>query len=575
MKKCAVIIGVNKTGGLPILSAAVSGANDFAKWAKSQGFETTLLTDEREPVTVSSIKAAIKEYVNVRNYSQIIIYFAGHGILKGPNDEYWLLSGAPDDVDEAVNVSASRFLAFNSGISHVVIISDACRTTPSNPLITQISGGVIFPNMLASHQQPDIDTFFATKPGSSAYEVRDETIAANNYKGIFTHCMLEGLKGNVPEVIRSLDSSNEDVAVVFPYELKKYLERRVPIAAEEISIKLIQDPRIEVSSRPPSYLSRIASLEIAKGGFDGNKDRFKPAMESKMNQEINLVDSNLFDIKQTLNASGNATVSIEIDKELEKLTRSNGRVGFETKTGFSIIGSEDFEIELDRGHYDIFSEDENKHVRLYPNENTTTLLFIGADGTGTPLAVLPGFIGTITVENNKVVNVNYIPSVNTPRYNEFMIRNHEVTQRRAAAALAARHGSFKISGNRYAILGTASYLRNDKALDPTLGLYAAYAYAEAGNKTEIESIYDYMVAEPEAILFDVKLLASLNGTLIKGLEKTHAPFCPMLSQGWSYLPINEIMYNSELKKFSQFLIPGLWTTFTKQGIQLIKESFLK
>ena len=49
----------------------------------------------------------------------------------------------------------------------------------------------------------------------------------------------------------------------------------------------------------------------------------------------------------------------------------------------------------------------------------------------------------------------------------------------------------------------------------------------------------------------------------------------MLSQGLSYLPINEIMYNSELKKFSQFLIPGLWTTFTKQGIQLIKESFLK
>ena len=33
MKKCAIIIGVNKTGGLQTLTGAVSGARDFAAWA--------------------------------------------------------------------------------------------------------------------------------------------------------------------------------------------------------------------------------------------------------------------------------------------------------------------------------------------------------------------------------------------------------------------------------------------------------------------------------------------------------------------------------------------------------------
>lgn len=54
----------------------------------------------------------------------------------------------------------------------------------------------------------------------------------------------------------------------------------------------------------------------------------------------------------------------------------------------------------------------------------------------------------------------------------------------------------------------AEFLRLEKALDPTLGLYAAYAYIQIGKRKLAKSVYDYMTQEPEPVLFDVALLAS-------------------------------------------------------------------
>lgn len=570
MKKCAVVIGVNKTGNLPILSAAVSGATEFAEWARSQNIDATLLTDQYGPVTIADVKSAVAAFVNKNTYTQILIYFAGHGILKGPNDEHWLLSGAPTDSNEAVNVIASRFLASNTGIPYITIISDACRSAPASPLITQVSGGVIFPNVEPRDTQPEIDMFFATKPGDPAYEAKDSEDQAKKYKGIFTNCMLYGLHGNVPEIKSLLKEGNEDSAVIFPYELKKYLDKRVPIAAEQARIDLKQRPSIEVASHPPSYLSK----------FDNAADVLPGKTTKNMIQELkdditfptSLFDNTQFDIKQALNFNAERDFDTDIDNDLEKLYRTTGRESFETQTGFSVIGTLKFDIIINQGRFDVFREGEYMHVRIYPGASNT-LLFIGADGTGTPLAILPGFIGTILVEESKIVNVNYVPSRNNDRFDNFMIRSKEVNQRRATAALAARHGAFKISGDSFSILGTASYLRNDKAFDPTLGLYAAYAYAQAGNIKEISSIFKYMAKEPEPVLFDVKLLATISDRSKSKLAELEAPFCPMLTQGWSYLPINQNLFTDQLRELSLQLLPGLWTTFTPKGIETIKRFF--
>lgn len=574
MKKCAVIIGINKAGNLPILNAAVSGAIDFSKWAISQGFEVTLLTDDASQVTTSEIKKVIKKYVSEKTFSQLIIFFAGHGILKGANDEYWLLSDAHNDPDEAVNVSASRYFAFNAGIPHVTFISDACRSATNNVRMSQITGSVIFPNGVPAQQNPDIDMFFATKPGDQAWEIKDEQDALSNYKGIFTSCIVDGLVGNVDDIISQLNINGENLAVVLPYDLKKHLEKKVPAVAEEIKITLRQYPMIEVTSHSPTHLSvigdwnKIGPTLVKKAGGP------KP-LGDETYKSFNYFDDTDFDIKKVLNSKGDKEIEEDISLEIEKLVSAKGRESFETQTGFSIIGTHDFEIILDRGRCEMLSEDGYKHMRLFPNQETKTLLFITKDGMGTPIAVLPGFIGNVLVDNDRVVNVNYIPSRNNNRYNDYIIRSSEISLRRAASALAARHGSFRISGNKYSIMGVASYLRNDKALDPTLGLYAAYAYAQAGKDRDIKSVFEYMKDEPEPVLYDVKVLATINKPSAADLDTRHAPFCPMLTQGWSYMAINKSLFTPELKNLNSHLIPGLWTTFSQEGVGIVKKLFKK
>lgn len=566
MKKCAIAIGVNKAGNLPLLNAAAKGAQDFADWAQSQGYDTTLLTDnDGQHVMASDIKKAVNKYVNEKTYSQLIVFFSGHGILKGPNDEYWLLSEVDNDANEAVIVTTSKHLAYNAGIPHITFISDACRSVANNMLLAQVNGSVIFPNVAPTQQLPDIDMFYATRPGSPAWEVRDGEEAIKNYKGIFTDCLLQGLTGQVKEIIKELEVGANKMAAVFPYELKKYLETQVPLAAEAIKITLQQYPMIEVTSRPPTYLSLIGP---APRPTRGGSHAMETAKSVSFTHHFDDAD---FNINEVLQAHTNNNGEDDIAAEIKKIAAAAGRVSFETQTGFSIIGTHHFEAYINSGHLEVFEEAGYSHIRVYPTSQTASLLWVGQDGTGTPLAVLPGFIGHVLIEENRVVNINYVPSRNNNRYDDYMIRSDEVAQRRAAAALAARHGTFRISGDIYGIMDAASYLRNDKALDPSLGLYAAYAYAQAGKNSDVVSVFDYMKEEPEPVLFDVKLLATLHDNDAANQQVPHAPFCPMLTQGWSYLAINEAPFTQQLKPLMQHLIPGLWTTFTPEGVALVKQ----
>ncbi|MCU7812869.1 MAG: caspase family protein, partial [Candidatus Thiodiazotropha sp. (ex Notomyrtea botanica)] len=146
MKRAAVVIGVDKTGGLPKLNDAAKGARRFAKWARAQGVDPVkVITDQRAKVTIGKVKDAVKNIVNKGNVEQLLVYFAGHGV-NIRYSEYWLLSDAPDDPDEAVNVRGSALLAAYCGIPHVILISDACRTAADGIQAQFVTGGQIFPN---------------------------------------------------------------------------------------------------------------------------------------------------------------------------------------------------------------------------------------------------------------------------------------------------------------------------------------------------------------------------------------------------------------------------------------------
>jgi hypothetical protein len=87
----------------------------------------------QEPVTAADVRRWIRAFVDLGTVEQLIVYFAGHGVNLWLG-EYWLLSGAPDDPNEAVNMRASADLARYCGIPHVVFISRRLSRTDADSI---------------------------------------------------------------------------------------------------------------------------------------------------------------------------------------------------------------------------------------------------------------------------------------------------------------------------------------------------------------------------------------------------------------------------------------------------------
>jgi len=545
MKKCAVIIGVNETGRLPVLDAAVRNADRFDVWAKSQEYETIPLTDTAGPVSVAKIKEAIKSFTDARSFDLMIVYFSGHGMLQGAEDEYWLLSGAPEDPNEAVLVTPSAVFARRCGIPHVVFISDACRSAPRDPLISGMMGSVIFPNLEAPDIDHTFDIFYATKPGNPAYEVPAEQATAG-YTSVFTDCMLDALDGSVPELLEHLEDSGRDYRVVLSQVLKRYLREAVPTAARRANITLHQLPESRVESIKPRYLSIFKPDDRAEKTMP-----LKLEMERGLNAQLDFLGSNAVNpLAQFMQVQAN-------------FQKSNN-----FSTGLTVVGLNDAPklagSELDA---EIFSENDAWQIRFNGEKLPKQVLLILPGGNALPVAVLRDFIGVLVLYGDQLLNVNYIPSPVNTRYDLAHENDTALQQRRARIALSAREGEAWFAGDEGYLINTASYLREYKRFDPTLGLYAAYAYAAAGDFRGVRSIYRYMKREPEPVLFDIALLSQyLYPKTYAGTIRNAWPMCPLLNKGWSYLAGNPERYPEDLRNLSRFRLPGLWTTFKPEGI---------
>ncbi len=583
MNRCAVVIGVNKTGDLPVLNAAASGAEDFAAWAMEQGIQVTLLTDAKGSVTLSEIKKAIRLYVQQRTFDQLIVFFSGHGILRAPDYELWLLSGAPDDPDDAVNVPGSIWLARNAGIPHVILISDACRSRPNTTRLSQIQGGVIFPNEAPKTPRPTIDVFYATLPGDTALEV-PSTDAVQNYRGIFTECILKGLRGTVSNIIVDVgDKKLKETRWVVPsWGLKSYLEQEVPNTASEVNIKLQQEPDIRVESHPPKFLAEIKDLQLPslprgrrstttfRNLRTGRILTLPQAGDDTKEPKKTLYKDVIESYQQAAFTSKSATVrggkrGSAVSAAVDRLLQARGRKNFETRTGFTIIGTGIERAIATKSSCDIFEESGAFQVRVHTatDNQPQSLLAELTGGNGIPLAILPGFIGTVLVEEGRVTSIAYVPSQQTVKYKQYERVSEAVERRRAFIAVATQNGSFRIEGGPQAVNG-ARYLRELKGVDPIFGLYAAYAYAQAGDFEGVESVYTYMSKEHEPVLFDVALLA---GKLFTENAHPSSPFCPMLTQGWALLTPIEKQLLTIVKAVRRNLVPGLWTTFTPEAVK--------
>jgi flagellar motor protein MotB len=701
-QRAAVVIGVNRASAsnLPILKAAVSGAEEVSDWLMTQNFDVKLFTDKNKPVKTHEIIDAIRALVECGTITELVVYFSGHGFVNN-YAEHWLLSEAPDvNQNEAVNLYMSWYAARWSGISNVIFISDACRSTINSLGATSVIGQCIFPPKFKSPS--DVDQFLATRVGNPAWEVNwSESVL--NYQAIYTASFLSAFVHPTEDMIATVDG----VKVVPNRKLKDYLDRDVPKRAHAKSITLEQHPESLIVCRDTIYIGRVSAAAAAaapppppqaivtiqdvandaiagahggvgpvtpergsatqianvalKSGFLDAQQRILAAQTHQLEQvetKLVLPSDVLFPSggyqlssngKQALNQSmqnlqnpsyakivvngytdnkpiGPALQRQGISDSLVLSTRQASAVAtfleskgvnpniisargfgdthpvgandtpggraqnrrieialvpvqerFETGIGFSISGARVTRVAATSGiRAEILNPgdgDRPTHVEIKPeNRRAGSVALQFADGSGTVVAALANFVGTVAVQSGRVMNVSYVPAQNSDRWSAYQRQLSDLNRLRAAVAVAAKFGAFRVQ-NESEAARLAAEVRVEKWIDPTLGIYAAYAYDQAGIHDQVRSVSAFMREDLGTDIFDVAMLSdNLTGSEVDAGRV--APFCPTLSQGWNLIKLKQIHLSPVVTEAGKHLVQALWTTFDRDGMDIIMNSNL-
>lgn len=577
----AVVIGVNKVGNLPILNAARSGATQVADWLNGERFDVKLFVDDTGPVEPHRIFEAIKNFVDRGTLDQLVVYFAGHGCITGTTSELWLLSDAPDNPNAAVVLNECYSFAQTSGIPNVVFISDACRSRADTLGVWGMKGDVIFPNRRAN-QTTQVDQFLATIAGAEAYEYQ-QTMAQSTaaFRAIYTDCFLDAFKNPSPDMVIKVGGDE----VVPNRKLQEYLDKEVPKRARAVRITLEQRPYSQVNSPDKTYIGRVSRPVQSPSATVTPGSGATPAPSPSPGGDI--ITPSLSDVaRYVLNESGLDLGAVPPSRSHGAIERVAAQSGFQraldtivvarglpfefsARTGFTISG-ERVRSAVANPEMEVIVTDHDSvafvDVRL-GHKRAASVALEFATGSGTIIAALDTYIGNVVVTKGKVSNVSYIPSHENGLRSVYEHEGGRLERLHAAVATAARFGVFRIEGSkedRNAAAGQmADRVRMMKSVDPTLGLYAAYAYSQAGLPEQIRSVRNFMRGSLGVDLFDVAMLADAMESL--STRESPVPFCPMLSQGWDQFRVKGIRISEAVESLRNHLQGSLWTTFDEEG----------
>jgi hypothetical protein len=584
MKRGAVIIGVDRynDSALRDLQAAVQGAKDVAAWAESNGFEVKCLTDEANPITFERVQEAIENFTSRtgdQRLDQLFVYFSGHGVNRGLN-ETWLLSKATRNQNEAVNLASTVDMArYTTGIPHIVFMSDACRSAAHTIDFHNIVGSVAVVGKLKP-KSAKVDRLYAARPGDPAEEVRDSLDPLGTYEAVYTSCVLRALRGAEASVIEPLQVGLQRIGVITVESLQRYLEEAMPKRAVELKLKRVQYPDAIIESKTPLYLSQVPlpSGEQRVGRVPRTR-LWTPAAVAKWDR------ARLFEAKRILGVSEHPMIVPELESWRDTFSADSRLV---LGTMSEEQPSENAEIRVHgagvraaqgtAGVCEIFREGKTTRIRvgerrdgeLRPLGRPVSVLVELDDGRGTVSAALPSYNATLLIDRGELASVAYdLPAYQVPTGSEDSERLRAL---RASVAAAARHGAFRIEDADARTF--ADRIRIMKGIDPTLGVYAAYAYHQIGLLDQIRSVADYMRDDlAGALLFDVAMLLRMPGAEPEKLGSSAAvPFCPMLTQGWTLLPAKQVTLPPNIDAAGRQLARSLWTLFEPEGVRLLRRA---
>ena len=574
-KKAAVVIGVNTTGGgLEPLHAAASAASEVADWLRGEGYEVKLLSDEAGPVHAFAVADALREFVQVPPaYQLLLVYFSGHGYWHARGDR-WLLSGAPANGSDAINLNGAIDLARYSGIETVVFFSDTCRSIPQSAQGQRVEGIDGFPNKDEFTRPNKVDYFKATSEAREAFEIRAFSRAgADRWASVLTSAWLAAYREPTSEIIVNIDENGVPVAVVPNRKLETYLQPTVDEYLARVNPMLLQTLDINVPSADNVYMGRArgspgAPVETSRPLAPPPPPSPPPPSPSPSPARSTAGNRAGVAITNVLEG-GTRSTSLVDDSEIADDVRGFALPPsvdrFESGCGFTLTGATLTRVATTGGRLgsviELLAEGNGSHnspaiVRLWHVSPATSVAGQLGDGRCFVVPAFDGYLGHITVGEYGVTNVSYVPSVGTDRHRAYRERRDEIEALRALVATSIDSNTFVVRSVRHA-RRLADNIRMEKRFDPALGLYAAYAYSSAGLDEEVVDVLRYMLDDLNTAFFDVALLAS------RAVKFQHelVPFCPVLTQTWSLLRPRGWTVPEPLQEAMGGLLDSLWTTF--------------
>jgi hypothetical protein len=191
-------------------------------------------------------------------------------------------------------------------------------------------------------------------------------------------------------------------------------------------------------------------------------------------------------------------------------------------------------------------------------------------GYGTVVPCIRGFITALTVEDGELVDVAFEPSANTGRWQQYQNSASEIRALRGIAASSAQHGRFRLDGDDAGPL--AQKMQYAKGIDPTMAVYAAYAYYDLQTVDRIDEMSRFLREDLGTSVFDVELLArKLVGKHVTAGDMI-VPFVPLLSQGWHLLNAHRVTLHPALNGIQGTMRDSLWALFNKNGVTKLRNA---
>ncbi len=591
-RKLAIVIAVAGSVPRKYLTGALNGARDFAFWATRMGYQTTLIMDDPAPVTMQGLKERMVTALTAGEGSieRLIVYFAGHGLIREAEENLWLLSDWQDELRAvAVDVLKRRLMRF--GVEQVVLIGDACSSLPEDMTAADLIPDVPLPK---GPKTPtgleETDRFLAAQDGEPAFMIPGATPEED--RCVFTGVLMEGLWGAVPDAYSAVRPN-----AVTSQSLAAFLRRAAP--ARALTYGHVLKPAVLPTfseGRDLYFTKESGSSRPALGAWPpphkslratGTRKirKMSPSPPSTLSWELaGRPDHDFGSPPQTRSLDPDPPVESP-DPLMSWLSQTN----LPSKGGLAVEGGEVETVWSDT-EIDDLTEPDGGGVRLrFGRDKPASCLVKFANGHAGAFVTLPEMTTLALHTDRGIAAVRFAPVWGNP-----------VISPQLAMALSKMEQS-ALRADDAIRLGVS--LRQSKHADPVLGVISAYLYRAIDDIDSIRRMAFFYAQRGQAIPYDIALLgrlARMDGdqvhvpAVVEGAPRSDAEEqvgwawratparsgriagrCPWMRQGWSHLEDVEDQPGSivepGLSGLEGHLTTARFTTLDSSGCERLAE----